>query len=86
MAFDHLPYDKRPRTMQLNEAEKTELCRRMVLTEIGMPRLCVLRRCRRKRKCFGPNMVCAWHHAGLVEARVAALERRLGRNPRPGRG
>ncbi len=71
--YDHLPYDKRPKTARLTEAEKTELCRRLVLSEIGMPRICVLRHCRRKKRCFGPDMICTVHHAALANARIDKL-------------
>ena len=71
--YDHLPYDKRPPTTRLSEEEKTELCRRLMLSEIGMPRLCVLRHCRRKKRCFGPGMICKQHHEALVNARIDAL-------------
>jgi hypothetical protein len=56
-----------------------ELQYRMLMSQLGMHRICVLRRCRRKKRCFGPDIVCSHHHSALVEERgermFASLQR-----------
>jgi hypothetical protein len=46
------------------------------LTNIGLPRLCVLRKCRRTKTCSGDTPVCYFHFRLLAAVRLS--------NRRPG--
>ena len=44
----------------------------------GLPRICVLKRCRRKKRCLGAGLICVRHHEGLQRKRYASALARLG--------
>jgi hypothetical protein len=52
-----------------------EIILRLLASAMGLPRVCVFKACRRKKRCFGPGLVCAEHHRGLVAKRIAAAIR-----------
>jgi hypothetical protein len=45
---------------------------RLLASAMGLPRICVFKMCRRRKRCFGPDMACMLHHRGLVRKRVRA--------------
>jgi hypothetical protein len=55
------------------EAREAELFNRLVASAAGLPRMCVLKRCRRRKRCLGPavggELPCKRHHKGLAKAR-----------------
>ncbi len=59
-------------------ARATELARRFIASAAGLPRVCVLKRCRRKKRCLGAGLVCVHHHEGLLRKRYASALARLG--------
>jgi hypothetical protein len=58
-------------------ARAIELARRFIVSAAGLPRVCVLKRCRRKRRCLGADLVCLHHHEGLLRKRYASALARL---------
>jgi hypothetical protein len=44
----------------------------------GLPRVCVLKRCRRRKRCLGADLVCLHHHEGLLRKRYDSALTRLG--------
>ena len=55
------------------EAREAELFNRLVASAAGLPRMCVLKRCRRRKRCLGAlvgsELPCKRHHRGLAKAR-----------------
>jgi len=45
---------------------------RLLASAMGLPRICVFKMCRRRKRCFGPDTVCMRHHRGLVRKRTRA--------------
>lgn len=63
------------------EATKVEYVERMLASAAGLPRICALMKCRRRRRCFGPfdgDLPCKRLHGRLCRKRFAAALRRLG--------
>ena len=58
-------------------ARATELARRFIACAAGLPRLCVLKRCRRRKRCLGADLICVHHHEGLLRKRYASALARL---------
>jgi hypothetical protein len=59
-------------------ARATELARRFIACAAGLPRVCALKRCRRKKRCLGAGLICVHHHEGLLRKRYASALARLG--------
>jgi len=64
------------------EALEAELFNRLVASAAGLPRVCVLKRCRRRKRCLGPlfrgELPCRRHHKGLAKARFRSALQVLG--------
>ncbi len=64
------------------EALEAELFDRVVASAAGLPRVCVLKRCRRRKRCLGPvvggELTCKRHHKGLAKARFFGALKILG--------
>ncbi len=51
---------------------------RMLASAMGLPRVCHVRKCRRRKRCFGFGIVCLDEHAGLAKKRFGAALALLG--------
>jgi hypothetical protein len=64
------------------EALEAELLDRLVASAAGLPRVCVRKRCRRRKRCLGPlvrgELPCRRHHKGLAKARFRSALNVLG--------
>ncbi len=63
------------------EAAEAEFIERMIASAAGLPRVCALKKCRRRRRCFGPyesGLPCTRHHQGLCQARFESALKILG--------
>jgi hypothetical protein len=63
------------------EAFEEEFCTRMIASAMGMARLCGRKKCRRRKRCFGPyddGLPCLTQHKGLAKARFEGALKRLG--------
>jgi hypothetical protein len=64
------------------EALEAELLDRLVASAAGLPRVCVLKRCRRRKRCLGAGaggqLPCKRHHRGLAKARFRSALQVLG--------
>ncbi len=64
------------------EAREAELLDRLIASAAGLPRVCVLKRCRRRKRCLGPvlggALPCKRHHRGLAKARFRSALQVLG--------
>jgi len=64
------------------DALEAELIDRLVASAAGLPRVCILKRCRRAKRCFGPlaggALPCMRHHNGLARARLESALKVLG--------
>jgi hypothetical protein len=49
-----------------------ELLDRLLASAVGLPRICVFKVCRRRKRCFGAGPACLEHHRGLVRKRMKA--------------
>ncbi len=65
-----------------DEAPDAELFDRLVASAAGLPRICVLKRCRRRKRCLGALAggapPCVQHHRGLARARFQSALKVLG--------
>ncbi len=52
------------------------LRRRLLFTAMGLHRVCVVKRCRRYKRCC--EEVCVQHHHGLARARFRSALKKLG--------
>lgn len=63
-------------------APDAELFDRLVASAAGLPRICVLKRCRRRKRCLGAlvdgALPCVQHHRGLARARFQSALQVLG--------
>lgn len=63
-------------------ALEDELTHRLLASAAGLPRVCALKRCRRRKRClarFGTGDIpCLAHHRGLLPARFQSALKRLG--------
>ena len=57
---------------QGDAAEEAEIVGRLLASAMGLPRVCVFKVCRRRKRCFGPHLACFEHHRGLAKKRMAA--------------
>ncbi len=64
------------------EACKAELLERLLASAAGLPHVCVLKRCRRRKRCLGSavggTLPCKRHHKGLAKARFRSALQVLG--------
>jgi hypothetical protein len=64
------------------DAPDAELFDRLVASAAGLPRVCVLKRCRRRKRCLGAfagdEPPCVSHHRGLARARFQSALKVLG--------
>ena len=59
-------------------AREDELANRLLASAAGLPRICAVKKCRRAKRCFGPDLVCLRHHHGLARARFKGALKKLG--------
>jgi hypothetical protein len=63
-------------------APDAELFDRLVASAAGLPQICVLKRCRRRKRCLGALVdgapPCVRHHRGLARARFQSALKVLG--------
>ncbi len=59
-------------------AREAELVCRPIACAAGLPRVCALKRCRRRKRCLGADLVCWRHHEGLLRKRYGSALARLG--------
>jgi len=75
MATAHNGKAREPRILLGDDpsACEAELFDRLVASAAGLPRVCVLKRCRRRKRCLGPlfggELPCKRHNRGLARAR-----------------
>lgn len=66
-------------------ASEDDVIARLLASMMGMPRICVVRECRRRKRCLGADFVCWKHHRGLAGKRmhgaIARLTAPAGREP-----
>lgn len=58
-----------------------EMFNRLLASAAGLPRVCVVRKCRRAKRCFGGvgcDLPCLRHHRGLARARYTSALKILG--------
>jgi hypothetical protein len=63
------------------EAVEDELTDRLLASAAGLPRVCALKKCRRRKRCFGRydgDLSCKRLHRGLAQARFQSALRVLG--------
>ena len=63
------------------EAVEAELTDRLLASAAGLPRVCTLKKCRRRKRCFGPcdgDLPCKRLHRGLAQARFPSALKVLG--------
>jgi hypothetical protein len=63
------------------EAVEAELTERMLASAAGLPRVCALKKCRRRKRCFGRydgDLPCKRLHRGLAQARFQSALKVLG--------
>ncbi len=64
------------------DAREAEILDRLVASAAGLPRVCVLKRCRRRKRCLGAmvcgELPCRRHHKGLAKARFRSALQVLG--------
>ena len=63
-------------------AREAELMDRLIACAAGLPRICSLKRCRRRKRCLGGfgsgDIPCLRHHRGLARARYGRALKKLG--------
>jgi hypothetical protein len=63
-------------------AREAELVDRLIASAAGLPRVCALKQCRRRKRCFGPlaggELPCMRQHRGLARERLQDALRVLG--------
>ena len=57
--------------------QEEDLIARLLACAMGLPRVCRFKACRRRKRCVGPDVVCAKHHSGLVAERLEAAIARI---------
>jgi hypothetical protein len=53
---------------------------RALAKAMGLPRICAVKACRRRKRCRGAGIVCLKHHSGLARRRLGAAVRPLVRS------
>ena len=64
--------------LQQHRFSRAAVARRFIASAAGLPRVCVLKRCRRKKRYLGAGLVCVHHDEGLLRKRYASALARLG--------
>jgi hypothetical protein len=69
-----------PRAATADElfAEEGALERRLLATAMGLPRVCRVGKCRRRKECLGFGTICLADHAGLAHQRFPSALAHLG--------
>jgi hypothetical protein len=52
--------------------------RRLLASAMGLPRVCRVKKCRQRKRCFGLGITCLDEHAGLARKRFTAAVAHLG--------
>ena len=52
--------------------------KRLLASAMGLPRVCCVRKCRQRKRCFGLGIVCLDDHRGLAQKRFPAARALLG--------
>lgn len=64
------------------EGEEAEMLNRLLASAAGLPRVCLLKCCRRRKRCLGAmvagELPCLRHHRGLAAARFKSALKVLG--------
>ena len=63
------------------EMVKEEMTDRLLASAAGLPRVCAFKKCRRRKRCFGPydgDLPCKRAHRGLAQARFRSALKALG--------
>ena len=63
------------------EAFEAEFFDHMIASAAGLPRVCAVKKCRRRKRCFGPydgDLPCKRLHKGLAQARFESALKVLG--------
>ena len=63
------------------EAFEAEFFNRMLASAAGLPRLCAIKKCRRRKRCFGPydgDLPCKRRHEALAQARFESALKVIG--------
>ncbi len=55
-----------------------DINRRLLASLVGLPRVCAVKKCRRRKRCFGAGQPCLAHHRGLIAARFEGALQRTG--------
>ena len=55
-----------------------DIHRRLLASLVGLPRVCAVKKCRRRKRCFGAGQPCLAHHRGLIAARFEGALQRTG--------
>jgi len=64
--------------------EEAELFDRLIASAAGLPRVCTIKKCRRRKRCLGDELVCLRHHRGLARERYQGALVKLGwARPKP---
>ena len=63
------------------EAVEAELTNRLLASAAGLPRVCALKKCRRRKRCFGPydgDLPCKRLHRRIAQSRFQSALKVLG--------
>jgi hypothetical protein len=63
------------------EAAEAEFHERLLASASGLPKICTIKRCRRRGRCLGPfdgDLPCKRRHLGLFQLRFGAALKLLG--------
>ncbi len=71
---------KKEDAIRMQMPPEHEIVLRALSTAMGLPRICALKACRRRKRCRGPVMVCREHRA-LVKKRMRAALKCIARAP-----
>jgi len=76
-------YQKEPGIFLNDDEElvKDEMTDRLLASAAGLPRVCSLKKCRRRKRCFGHydgDLPCKRLHSGLAQARFQSALKALG--------
>ena len=55
-----------------------DINRRLLASLVGLPRVCAVKKCRRRKRCFGAGQPYLAHHRGLIAARFEGALQRTG--------
>ena len=63
---------RKPDPYRTLSRDEEDFLLQLLASAMGLPRLCVFKACRRRKRCIGPDTVCIAHHRGLVHKRWRA--------------